>query len=193
MIKNIQNFGKELIIKFEEILKSDIVTLLDIDFIIKKLNPENKSISFKLIYKCKEDNDTSGKFHELCDGKINVIMFIETAEGIKFGGFTSVGFNSYSKYTKDNKAFLFSIDKKKIYIVKKDKDAIYCFDKGYGPCFCGTEYFNIYICEDNFLKNTHHTSPCSGNSFEINSDYELNNSKYKFLIKKLEIFQVAIN
>ena len=181
LIKNIQNFGKELFVKFDDILKSDIVTLLDIDFIVKKLNPDNKSISFKLIYKCKEDNDTSEKFHELCDGKQNVIMFIETIENIKFGGFTSVGFNSISKKTKDNKSFLFSIDKNKIYNVKKDKEAIYCF-KGFGPCFCGTSDFNIYIYENNFLKNTHHTSPCSGNSFEINSDYELNNSKYKFLI-----------
>ena len=112
LIKKIQNFGKINVIYN---LESEIITEeIDIDFIKKRLNPENKNIEFHLIYKCNENNDSPKIFHEKCDGKQNVIVFIETNEGIKFGGYTSIGFNSKSCDTKDNKAFIFSIDKKKI-------------------------------------------------------------------------------
>ena len=74
---------------------------------------ENKNIGFKMIYKCEKNNDTPQIFHEKCDGKQNVLVLIETTEDIRFGGFTSIGFNSKYNFYKDNKAFLFSIDKKK--------------------------------------------------------------------------------
>ncbi len=45
----------------------------------------------------------------------------------KIWGYSSVGFNSKSEYTKDSNAFIFSVDKKKLYNVKKDRDAIYCY------------------------------------------------------------------
>ena len=189
LIIKIKNFGKILNNTFE----SEIINENEnFDFIEKKLNPENKNVVFELIYKCNENNDSSNIFHEKCDGKQNVILFVETTEGIKFGGYSSVGYNSKSKYTKDNKAFIFSLDKKKIYNVKKDKDAIYCCS-GYGPCFCGTSSFNIYIGGDHFLKQSCNTSGCSNNTYEVNSDYELNNSKCNFYVKKLEIYQIIFN
>ena len=123
---------------------------------------------------CNENNDSSKIFHDTCDGKQNIIVFVETTKGIKFGGYTYVGFNSKTNYTNENKAFIFSIDKKKIYNVKNDKSAIYC-SQGYGPCFCGTSYFNFYIGSDHFLKEKCNTSDCKNNTYEIYSDYELNN------------------
>ena len=124
-------------------IKSDIITNDDIDFIKEKLSP-NKKMFLDLIYKCDESNDTPEIFHKQCDGKKNVLVLIETTEGVKFGGFTSIGFNSNSTFTKANSAFIFSVDKRKIYQVKMNKDAIYC-GSIYGPCFCGTGDFNIYI------------------------------------------------
>ena len=192
LITKIKNFGK--IQDISNIpFESEIITENDnIDFIEAKLNPDNKNIEFELIYGCNENNDSPNIFHEKCDGKQNVILFVETTEGIKFGGYTSVGFNSNSQHTKDNKAFIFSINKKKIYNVKKDKSAIYCFS-GYGPCFSGTSYFNIYIGGDHFLKKQCNTSKCNNNTYDnINSDFELNNSKEYFYVKKLEIFHLIL-
>ena len=123
------------------------------------------------------------------DGRKNVLIFIETSERVKFGGFTSIGFNSNSTFTIDNSAFIFSVDKKKIYHVKMNKNAIFC-RSNYGPCFCGTGDFNIYIECSNFLKGKCHTSRAKDNSYDTNSDYELNNGKYEFFIRKLEIFQL---
>ena len=186
--------------KFLEILKSfgriekrngsEIISEKDIYFIIEKLSPQNE-LSLELLYKCDEYNDTPKIFHEKCDGKKNVLVFIETTEGIRFGGYTSIGFNSSSRETLDNNAFIFSVDKKKIYNVKKDRIAIFC-KEGFGPCFCGTGNFNIYIECNHFLKGICHTSGANNNTYDIQNDYELNNSKYEFLIKKLEVFQLKI-
>ena len=166
------------------------MTKNDIDFILKRFNQGNKNIRMDLIYKCDKTNDNPKNFHEKCDGKKNVLVFIETTKNVKFGGFTSIGFNSKSLSTIDNNAFIFSIDKKMIYHVKQDKNAIYC-NSAYGPCFCGTSDFNIFIWPTNkFLEAKCHTSKAEDNSFNINYDYELNNSEYEFYIKNLEIFQI---
>ena len=55
--------------KFKPKIESDIIREInDIDFIKRRLNPEEKNISFDLIYKCDENNDTLLIFHEQCDG-----------------------------------------------------------------------------------------------------------------------------
>ena len=124
--------------------------------------------------------------------KKNLLVFVETTENVKFGGFTLVGFNSKSLKTKDNDAFLFNMDKKKIYNVKKDKDAVYCLCN-YGPSFCGTGNFNIYIGGKNILEEKCNTSEAKDNSYDIKEDYELNNSKKYFYVKNLEVFQLIID
>ena len=196
-INSLNNKYKELEKRIEKLenkeklqFKSDIIySNDDIDFIIKKLNPNKKNIKLDLIYRCNETNDSPKIFHEKCDGKKNVLVFIETTEGVRFGGFTSIGFNSMTNETIDNEAFLFSIDKKNIYNVKQDRYAIFC-SSNYGPCFCGTSSFNICIYGTNILRASCNTSQSRNNSYNINSDYELNNGKYQFSIKFLEIFQV---
>ena len=187
-IQNIESKGK---IKF--LLMSDIINNKnEIDFILKRLNLENKNFSLNLIYKCNKSNDNPRIFHENCDEKKNLLVFVETTENVKFGGFTLVGFNTKSLKTKDNDAFLFNMDKKKIYNVKKDKDAVYCLCN-YGPSFCGTGNFNIYIGGNNILEEKCNTSEAKDNSYDIKEDYELNNSKQYFYVKNLEVFQLIID
>lgn len=195
VIKNKYNELEKRIINLEKYhsnpkIKSNIVNKnIEYDFIVKRLEKFKDITSFDLIYICNENNDTPKIFHEKCDGIKNVLVIIETTEGARFGGFTSVGFNSNSGDTKDKQAFLFSIDKKKIYNIKNDKSAIYC-KEDYGPCFCGTLELNIFIDSNHFLEGECHTSKSSGNNFEIDYDFELNNSKCKFYFKNLEIFKV---
>ena len=101
-------------------IKSDIVTKDDINFIQENLSP-NKKLTLELIYKCDENNDKPEIFHKQCDGIENILVFIETTEGVRFGGYTSVGFNSTSAYTLDNNAFIFSVDKKEFIMLKRIK------------------------------------------------------------------------
>ena len=70
-----------------------------------------------------------------------------------------------------------------------NKDAIFC-SSTYGPCFCGTSSFNIKIGCNNFLKEKCNTSKAKDNSYDINEDYELNNSKYHFFIKNRKVFKL---
>ena len=163
----------------------------NIDLIINRLIKDFPNISFELIYKPTNNNETGEDFHKICDGKENVLVLIKTTDNTRFGGFTSVGFNSSSGFTKDDKAFLFSLDKNKIYEVKKGCNAIFC-GQTYGPCFTGTDSFNIYI-ENKIFTYKQHTSPARDNCYEIINDYELNNGNYFFYVKNLEIYHVRNN
>ena len=172
--------------------QSEIINdINNIYLIINRLIKDFPNISFELIYNPTNKNETSENFHKICDGKENVLVLIKTTDNTRFGGFTSVGFNSTSGYTKDDKAFLFSLDKNKIYNIKKGSDAIYCCEEK-GPCFLGTSWFNININKDIFT-GKQNTSQAKDNKYEINNDYELNNGSPYFYIKGLEIYQVKNN
>ena len=172
--------------------QSEIINdINNIFLIINRLIKDFPNISFELIYNPTNKNETSENFHKICDGKENVLVLIKTTDDIKFGGFTSVGFNSTSGYTKDDKAFLFSLDKNKIYNIKKGCNAIFC-GTSYGPSFTGTSSFNICI-ENNIFKTKQHTSPARDNCYEIINDYELNKGNYYFYVKNLEIYHVKNN
>ena len=175
-----------------QLRQSEIINdINNIDLISNRLIKDFPNISFELIYNPTNKNETSENFHKICDGKKNVLVLIKTTDNTRFGGFTSVGFNSTSVNTKDDKAFLFSLDKNKIYNIKKGSNAIYCHENN-GPCFEGTSWNNIYINKDIFTYKQN-TSPAKNNNYEINNDYELNNGKQYFYIKKLEIYQVKNN
>ena len=176
-----------------QLRQSEIINdINNIDLIINRLIKDFPNISFELIYNPTNKNETSENFHKICDGKENVLVLIKTTDNIKFGGFTSVGFNSNSCCTKDDKAFLFSLDKNKIYNIKKGSDAIYCREEK-GPCFLGTFLYNNININKCIFTYKQNTSPAKDNNYEINNDYELNNGNQYFYIKKLEIYQVKNN
>ena len=168
-----------------------ILSYEDIDFIINRLDKFNP-ISYKLIYSSSIDGDNIATFHDKCDGEDYILIIIETNKGNKFGGFTSIGFDSSGFELNDDNAFLFSIDKKKIYEINPGSSAVYC-NKRFGPTFCakkdGTNY-NICI-SDNFLSNVSTTSKNS-DSYIIDEEYGLNFGEEDFVIKELEIYKLEL-
>ena len=168
-----------------------ILNYEDIDFIISRLDKFNP-ISYKLVYASSIDGDNITTFHDKCDGEDYILIIIETNKGHKFGGFTSIGFDSSGFELNDDNAFLFSIDKKKIYEIKPGSSAVYC-NKRFGPTFCakkdGTNY-NICI-SDHFLCNASTTSNNS-ESYKIDGEYELNFGEKDFVIKELEIYKLEL-
>ena len=197
IIKNEKKYDLNILKEyFSSNIKSDILNdISNFKLIYDRLNPSNKKILFKLIYKLNKENGSAKKFHECCDGKKNVMVLIRTSKNVRFGGYTSVGFDSFSNYKCDNNAFVFSLDKQKIYNIKEGKYAISC-NKSYGPCFIGANnghgFYNIYI-DNNFYFDNHNTGDNVDNSYEITCDYELNKGEKKFKIEQLEIFQVLIS
>ena len=161
----------------------------DFDFLLNKLSIYNPT-SYKIIYKTSIDGDNIKNFHSNCDGEENILIIIETNKGLKFGGFTSVGFDSSGFELRDDKAFLFSIDKKKIYDIVEGNNAIYC-NRKFGPIFCSKPDSTAYsiLIPDNYLKNKSSTTKkCF--CYKINENFELNNGKKEFLVKEMEVFRL---
>ena len=106
-----------------------------------RLNKEVKEL--KKLYQATIDGDGGVNFHSRCDNIPNTLVLIKSAGNRRFGGFTSTKWESHTggEYKDDKNAFLFSLDKQKIYSFKNNGKAIYNY-KDYGPTFGG---FDIHI------------------------------------------------
>jgi len=184
--KNLEKLRNCFIKQSKIILKEE-----EIDFIINRLDKYNP-ILYKLIYASSSDGDDIKTFHNKCDGEDFILVIIKTKKGYKFGGFTSIGFDCSGFELNDDNAFLFSIDKKKIYEIIPGTPAVYC-NKRYGPIFCSKKDDNNYnICIiDNFLTNISTTSKNSFN-YKTNEEYELNFGEKEFIVEELEIYKLIL-
>jgi hypothetical protein len=177
--------------KLKKCFKSSSILTKDTDFnfLLNKLSKYNPT-SYKIIYKSSIDGDNIKNFHSNCDGEENIIIIIETVKGLKFGGFTSVGFDSSGYELRDDNAFLFSIDRQKIYDIIPGNNAIYC-NRKFGPIFCAepdSSAYSIFI-PDNYLK-TKSTTTKVCYCYKMEENFELNNGKKEFFVKEMEVFRV---
>ena len=103
-----------------------ILNIKDINFLNDRLKNNYKQFSYNLIYKATRDGPKTDDFNKKCNGKSNQLIILKTTKELIFGGFTGRGFqNSQNENIKDNSVFLFSLDNKKIYNIKKDSFALY--------------------------------------------------------------------
>jgi len=114
-------------------------SLFDInEFEMVKLEIEKKkgqSIKgLKKLYQATIDGGDCSIFHKKCDNIPNTLTIIKSAGYRRFGGFTTVEWDTSGKFKDDKNTFLFSLDKKKIYSYKNNGKAIYCH-KDFGPTF----------------------------------------------------------
>ena len=126
-INRIKIGNKSVIMKENEF---DLIHLA----IKSRLNKEVKEL--KKLYQATIDGDGALNFHSRCDNIPNTLVLIKSAGNRRFGGFTSTQWSSSSsgEFKDDPNAFLFSLDKQKIYSYKKDGYAI-CNYKDRGPTF----------------------------------------------------------
>lgn len=171
----------------KDIKESKICKNEEIFFLIEELKRHkkflNKKVGFKLLFNSTTDGDKLNNLHNKCDNIQSVLLLIKTNKGIRFGGYTEIGFNNQGNELNDNKAFVFSLDKKTIY-QNKDNPAIYCKYNLIG--FKNT----IYIYDNFFSKNSeviggHSQYPCK--------KYEINNGENYFVVSNIEIFQIIDN
>ena len=126
--------------KFEEkienkiIIESSILEEEDKYFLFKCF--QKNEIKFPILYKLSKDGG-SDAFHKKCDKKgPTLVLFKIEEQDIRFGGFTSVSWDSVSKEKYDDKAFIFSLNNQKIFKTTNSKSSIYCHSY-YGPFFGG--------------------------------------------------------
>ena len=171
---------------FKDINESSICKNNEISLFINEFQNhkkfKNKTIGFKLLYKASKDSDKIDVFHNKCDYKDSVLIFIKPTNGKRFGGYTEIGFNSKDGDKYDDNAFVFSLDKMKIYNIKKGNFAIYCQSDLYG--FKNT----IYLYNNSFtIKNNRNIGGCENYPCE---QFELNGEDF-FLVSEIEVYQVV--
>ena len=164
--------------------KSSIIKKEDQDIILGWL--EKKPKNFELLLDSKVDGDSTSTFYDKCGKKSPTIVFIETTNGYRFGGYTSNFWppgDKSSNYEKDENSFLFSLDLKKKYKCIVKNRAIYLNKNNY---FSFGD--NIYIynnctkIESNYLSIAY--------SYDIPKNYGLNGGKNNFIVKSYEVYQV---
>ena len=144
----------------------------------------NKNIFYNNLFFSKIDGDKASTFHQKCDKAKRTLTLIMDNDGNRFGGFTMRSWTGTNIQKKDEKAFIFSVDKNKIYPVLPDEVAIGCYPN-FGPIFFGCQ-IRVY---DNFFKKGGSTYK-KGLNFATDEDYELTNGKQMYGIKELEVYEV---
>ena len=182
-INRIKIGNKSVIMKENEF---DLIHLA----IKSRLNKEVKEL--KKLYQATIDGDGAINFHSRCDNIPNTLVLIKSAGNRRFGGFTSVQWTSPTsgEYKDDPNAFLFSLDKQKIYSYKKNGKAIYC-NKDCGPVFgVGCDiYISQHGIQEKHLWTAEKVSSCSYNyNGDNNALSESDNSP--IFASEYEVFQV---
>ena len=119
-------------------------------------------------------------------------MIIQTIEGYKFGGFTSIGWKgNRGLHIYDAKAFLFSINLQKIYNIVKPENALHIQSIDGRPCF-GSSGYEILL-SNTFLNNNGSRVGVMNNYKGETKEYEINGGNQKFKVLELEVLQILIN
>ena len=166
---------------------------------IKETFPYNMTIMYKLIYRASKHGDTARDFHQKCDYIGPNLILVKTTKNFIFGGVSSKSWKHLLKdiikdnpengtEIKDEKAFGFSINLKKIYLNGKPNEvAIFC-NNNYGPVF-NNIYFKIF---DECLKNGGICGKINESNFiGMEKDYEFNGEEEQFEVEDIEIYQIG--
>ena len=153
-------------------------------------------ISLKMVFNSNINGDYALDIHTRVNYH-HVLAIIETENGNRFGGYTSDNFSpqslgltstSIGLLKQDRSAFLFNLDKKKYYDVKK-KDAVRALDCDDFFTLCFGEEGDLLL-RDQFMTNggTSNFPDCYGD--ENTKRLELTNGEESFIVKSFEIYHV---
>ena len=186
-INRIKIGNKSVIMKENEF---DLIHLA----IKSRLNKEVKEL--KKLYQATIDGDGGINFHSRCDNIPNTLVLIKSAGNRRFGGFTSVQWTSptSSEYKDDPNAFLFSLDKQKIYSYKKDGKAIFNF-KDYGPTFGAGHaiWIHHHGIQEKHLYTNESSPSCSYNFNGDNNALSEDGKGSCIYAAEYEVFQVIFS
>ena len=134
----------------------------------------------------KEGNELYKEFHKFCDNKgPTLCLFKIQNRDIRYGGFASVSWDSNSGEKRDENAFIFSINNKKMFKSTNYNSSIFC-RADYGPFFGGNSdpSFAELWC---LLKNN-----CGfyNNKIYKDSNKECTQGLRNFALDELEVFKV---
>lgn len=158
--------------------------------ILKWICPYNDR-KLELLYKATPEENTRDDFHRKCDNKGATVVLIETTKGRRFGGYTSLSWDSSSGWKNDLESFLFSLDNNKKYEVIPNATYKVYSNKDYGPWFGGSgSGFGLSYEKNFFIGNeTHRDNYSSEKAYSTTVENELSGGK-TFNISKMEVYQI---
>ena len=142
-----------------------------------------KNIKYKIIFRSNIDGDAATVFHEKCDKIKNTLILIKASGNKRFGGFTTETWDGNDINKKDEKSFIFSIDKMKIYDIIPGENAINC-NPDLGPVFLG----QIKLLDNFFTQGG--TTSTKGKNFKTLEDFEITDGAEKFGVQEVEVYQI---
>jgi len=158
------------------------------EIILKWICPNNER-RVKLLYKATPEENTNDDFHRKCDNKGATVTIIETTKGRRFGGYTSLSWDSSSVWKNDKDAFLFSLDNDKKYDVIQDVSYKVYSGNGHGPWFGYNGNIGLARDKNYFIGNDTHFENFGTKCYSTTVENELSGGK-NFNISKMEVYQV---
>lgn len=172
-------------------VKGEIVkSMLELELISQSIKKKGRKLNFALVYKATADGDNAQDFHRKCDPYDSTVVLVETKDGKRFGGFTTKSWKvdiPGGGDKEDDQAFVFSLDKRKIYPIIKGAKAIGCYPD-FGAVFMGCQ---IRIFDKAFIKGG--STYLSGVNYQTQEDYELTKGQKQFNVKEVEAYSVKFS
>ena len=165
----------------------------EIQLLSNSISPDG-DVSFKLVYSSKLYGENSQKLKAAYIGVKDILVVVKTKKNRRFGGYAHESFEDTEFQKKDSRAFLFNLDKMKIYKSKGTSHTIWNFnldsiDFGYGT---DLRIFHNFLSNENYT-NQNHSSDNSDHDFDYDEEtFALNGEKY-FEILYLEIYKIKFN
>ena len=111
---------------YYNLFKESTILTDDDKKIISKFIKPYYNLKFELLYKASNNDISNSVFHSKCDYKGPTVFIVKTANNRKIGGFTSASWNQENKEIFDDNCFLFNLDSRtKFGIKKKGTAALY--------------------------------------------------------------------
>ena len=155
----------------------------------KWINQREGQFKTQLLFRKSINGNSFNDFHRLCDNQGKTLVLIQTLNNLIIGGYTSKDWDTSEKWYKDDKSFLFSLTKGRIFPIKKNCVAIYG-RKDLGPWFAyiglgDTERKNL--TQGKFYYKENENDQCFENYNEI-----IPNDKKDtyFDVKEVEIYKI---
>ena len=113
---------KKEINKFKEtnnLLSTILINNEEKNLITNWINP-NSPIKYQLLYKASIDGDLMNTFHKKCDNKGPTLIIVKTTKGKRYGGYNPISWDTTDQWKSHPSTFIFSLDKKKKYIIERE-------------------------------------------------------------------------
>ena len=110
---NLNENKKEDFEKNKKIKNNIFNSKINIDEYLVNIWLNERKFKAALLFRMSEDGVDFNTFHKKCDNKGETIIFIETENGYRFGGYTELDWDNYSNEKTDESTFLFLLIIKK--------------------------------------------------------------------------------